>query len=271
MAGDPAGKPGATTAKVTAERFGNPALEIFNDPRNGNLSDAEIKAWYRFKAPERTGGPGDPAILARLDSGDPFLAEKIHGKGRVIACATTLDSDWNSLPARPSYLPLIQRLCVYLASSVYPPRNLQVGEQLVSFLPADMAEKMALLTLPDTRTVELPIVKKGERGVVEYPQTQHPGIYTLQPPGNPAPPPLHYVVNAERTESDLTRMTDVEIKALAKTHDLKIVRSAAEFKALDNAQRYGREVWKPVLLILLILLFAELILQQLFARRRRKV
>jgi hypothetical protein len=270
MAGDPAGKPGATTAKVTAERFGNPALEIFNDPRNGNLSDAEIKAWYRFKAPERTGGPGDPAILARLDSGDPFLAEKIHGEGRVIACATTLDSDWNSLPARPSYLPLIQRLCVYLASSVYPPRNLQVGEQLVSFLPADTAGKKALLTLPDTRTVELLIVKKGERGVVEYPQTQRPGIYTLQPPGNPAPPPLHYVVNAERTESDLTRMTEAETKALAKTHDLKIVRSAAEFKALDKAQRYGLEIWKPVLLVLLILLFAELILQQLFARGRRK-
>lgn len=277
MAGDPtakpdaSGKPSTTAAKVTAERFGNPALELFNDPRNGNLSDAEIKAWYRFKAPERTGGPDDPVILARLDSGDPFLAEKIHGEGRVIACATTLDSDWNSLPARPSYLPLIQRLCVYLASNVYPPRNLQVGEQLVSFLAADTAGKIALLTLPDTKTVELPIVKKGERGVVEYPQTQRPGLYTLQPPGNPAPPPLHYVVNAERTESDLTKMTEAEIKALAKTHDLKVVRSAAEFKALDKAQRYGREIWQPVLLILLVLLFAELILQQLFARGRRKV
>jgi hypothetical protein len=51
---------------------------------------------------------------------------------------------------------------------------------------------------------------------------------------------------------------------------LKIVRSAAEFKALDKAQRYGLEIWKPVLLVLLILLFAELILQQLFARGRRK-
>ena len=36
---------------------------------------------------------------------------------------------------------------------------------------------------------------------------------------------MHYVVNAERTESDLTKMTESEIKALAKTHDLKIVRS----------------------------------------------
>ena len=271
MAGDANAKPGAVAAKVTAERFGNPALEIFNDPRNGSLSDAEIKAWFRLKPPERTGGPDDPVILARLDNGDPFLAEKTFDRGRVIVCATTLDSDWNSLPARPSYLPLIQRLCVYLASNVYPPRNLQVGEQLVSFLAADMAGKKAVLTLPDTSTVEVPIVKKGERGVVEYALTQRPGLYTLQPPGNPAPGPLHYVVNADRSESDLTKLSESEIKTLAKTHGLQVVRSAAEFKALDKAQRYGREIWKLALLLLLALLFAELILQQLFARGRRKV
>ena len=79
------------------------------------------------------------------------------------------------------------------------------------------------------------------------------------------------MVNAERTESDLTKMTGAEIKALAKTHGLQVVRSAAEFKALDKAQRYGREIWQPILLILLVLLFAELILQQHFARGRRKV
>ena len=266
MAGDL--KEGAAKpASVASQRFENPALEIFNNPQNGNLSDAAIKAWFRLKPPERTGGPDDPVVLARLDGGDPFLVEKTFGEGRVIACSTTLDSDWNNLPARPSYLPLVQRLCVYLASNVYPPRNLQVGEQLVSFLPAAAAGKKAALTLPDASTVEVPVIKKGERGVVEYPKTQRPGLYTLQPAGGL---PVHYVVNADRAESDLTRLTDVEIKTLARTHGLQVVHSAAEFKALDKAQRYGKEIWKWALLILLGLLFAELILQQKFARGRVK-
>jgi len=260
-------KEGAPATGLASQRFENPALEIFNDPRNGNLSDLAIKAWFRLKPPERTGGPDDPLVLARLASGDPFLAEKPFGKGRVIACATAIDSDWSNLPARPAYVPLLQRLCVYLASNVYPPRNLQVGEQLVAFVPVEGAGKKAVLTLPDTSTVELEIVKKGIRGVVEYPQTRRPGLYNLLPPGGS---PVHYVVNAERSESDLDRLTATEINDLAKTHGLQVVRGAAEFKALDRAQRYGHEIWKWALLLLLGLLFVELILQQNFARGSTK-
>ncbi|MCX6878171.1 MAG: BatA domain-containing protein [Verrucomicrobia bacterium] len=254
---------GAPTMGVVSQRFDHPALEMFNDPRNGSLSDLALKAWFRLQPPERTGNPADPLVMARLDCGDPFLAEKPLGQGRVIACATALDSDWSNLPARPSYLPLLQRLCVSLASNVYPPRNLRVGEPLVGFLPAATAGTKALLTLPDTSTVEVPVVNQGTRGVVEYPQTRRPGLYTLLPAAGEAP--VHFVVNADRAESDPERLTDAEIHALAKAHGLQLVGSAAEFKALDKVQRYGRELWQWALLVLLGLLFGELLLQQKFA------
>ncbi|MDA0765823.1 MAG: BatA domain-containing protein [Verrucomicrobia bacterium] len=259
---------GAPAMGIASQRFDHPALGIFNDPANGNLSDVAIKSWFRLKQPEQNTGPGDAVILARLDSGDPFLVEKSSGEGRVIACATALDSDWSNFPARPSYLPFVQRLCVYLASNIYPPRNLQVGEQLVGFLPAESAGGIAQLTLPDASTVELAVVGKGERGVVEYAQTRSPGLYTLQTPGGGAP--IHFVVNADRGESDLAKLTDSEIEALAEAHGLQLVRSGAEFKALDKVRRYGHELWKWLLLALLGLLFVELFLQQKFARGRSK-
>lgn len=267
MAGD-LKEGGKTVSVVSSDRFANPALEIFNDPKNGNLSDVAIKAWMKMKPAERSGGPDDPVVLARLDSGDPFLAEKTYGEGRVIACATSLDSDWSNFPARPSYLPFVQRLCVYLASNVYPPRNLRVGETLVSFLPADAAGKAASITLPDTSVVPVKVVKKGERGVIEYAKTQRPGLYKVQLAGGSV---VDYVVNADRAESNLAKLTPEEIKALAKANGLQVVKSAEEFKARDKAQRVGLEIWKWALLILLGLLFAELILQQKFARGRSKV
>ncbi len=256
-------KEGAPTMGVLSQRFEHPALEMFNDPRNGSLAELALKSWFQLKPPATTGHPTDPLVMARLANGEPFLAEKPFGKGRVIACATALDSSWSNLPTRPVYVPLVQRLCVSLASNVYPPRNLRVGEPLVAFLPADAAGKTAKLTLPDTSTVDVPVVSQGARGVVEYKLTQRPGLYTLLPTDGP---PVHFAINADRAESDLERLSPSEIQAMAKSHGLQLVHSAAEFKALENVQRYGHELWRWTLLGLLALLFAELLLQQKFAR-----
>lgn len=260
-------KDGAPTMSVSSQRFDNAALELFNDPRNGSLSEGAIKVWFKMRAPEKTGGPQDPVILARLDNGDPFLAEKTFGKGQVIVCATAVDADWSNLPARPSYLPLVQRLCVYLASNVYPPRNLDIGQNLVSFLPPDNAGRKAILTGPDGVPIDVPVVKKDERGVAEFGPVRVPGLYTLVPPGGA---PLHYVFNADRRESDLARLSEAEVNDLAKTHGIPVVRSGAEFRALEHTQRYGTELWKWLLWALLALIFLELILQQRFARARGK-
>jgi hypothetical protein len=258
----------ARSVSVMGQRFENPALELFNDPRNGSLSEAAIKVWYRMRPPEKSGGPLDPVVLARLDTGDPFLAEKVFGEGRVIACATAADADWSNLPARPSYLPLVQRLAVYLASNVYPPRNLEIGQNLVSFLPAATAGRKAIVHGPDGVPMDVPVTKRGERGVVEFGPVRVPGLYTVTPPGEA---PIHYVFNADRKESDLVKLTEAEINDLGRANNIPVVRSAAEYKALEAQQRFGSELWKWVLLGLLIFLFLELLLQQWFARSRGKV
>jgi hypothetical protein len=258
-------KEGAPSIGIVAQRFDHPSLDLFNDPRNGTVSDASIRMWYRLKEPT-VASANAPTIVARLTSGDPFLAEKQFGDGRVIECAIPCDADWSNLPMRPFYLPLMQRLSIYLASNVYPPRNLDVGKPLVAFLPLADAGKKASLILPDGTTREVPVVKKGERGVVEYPRTQKPGLYTLN---SPSGVPTHIVVNTSRQESDLQELTDNEITDFAKAHGVAVVRSGAEYKQLDRNRRYGTEFWRPLLFLLLALLFAELLLQQRFSRIRR--
>jgi hypothetical protein len=261
-------KEGVAGVGVASQRFENPALELFNDPRNGSMTEAAIKVWFKMRAPASAGGPLDPVVLARLESGDPFLAEKAFGQGRVISCATAADADWSNLPARPFYLPLVQRLCVYLASTVYPPRNLEVGQQLVSFLPATAVGKKAILTGPDGAPQEVPVVKKGEQGVIEFGPVFLPGLYTLTVPGGE---PLHYVFNADRKESDLARLAETEIADIAKAHEIPVVRSAEDYRQVERAQRFGEELWKWALLGLLLFIFMELLLEQKFARSRGKI
>ena len=81
-----------------------------------------IKFWYEVRPRQ------DPNIstLARLENGDPFLLEQKYGAGRLIEAVVPCDSDWSNLPTRPFYVPLMQRLTIYLASKVYPPRNVDV-------------------------------------------------------------------------------------------------------------------------------------------------
>lgn len=262
LGGDP--RDGAPSAGIVAQRFDHPALDLFNDPRNGTVSDAAIKLWQRLKEPAASASA--PTVMARLTSGDPFLAEKPFGDGRVIQCAAPCDGDWSNLPMRPFYLPLMQRLAIYLASTVFPPRNLEVGKPLVAFLPPADAGKNATLALPDGSTRELAVVKKGARGVIEYAQTQQPGLYTLNARGGAA---THFVVNTSRRESDLQKLTPAELADFARTHQVALVRSGAEYQQLDRTRRFGSEFWRPLLWLLLALLFAELFLQQRFARVRR--
>src|SRR5439155_25201690 len=77
-------KEGSPSVGIVSQRFEHPALDIFNDPRNGTLGEAAIKLWFRMKEQANAAGAQPSTTLARLDSGDPFLVEKQYGEGRVI-------------------------------------------------------------------------------------------------------------------------------------------------------------------------------------------
>ena len=105
--------------KVVASYFEHPALSLFNDRRNGNLADADLWRWHRLDESDPSSFR-DTTILARMETGDAFLAEKKVGKGVVVQMATAADGDWSNMPIRSCYLPLAQQITTYLADQVTP-------------------------------------------------------------------------------------------------------------------------------------------------------
>ncbi len=250
-------------AQVVAEHYEDPALALFNDPGNGSLAGIRVHSRYRLRADAAT---TTTTTLARLDSGEPFLIEHGYGQGHVIQCCTACDADWSNLPMRPCYLPLMQQLVTHLASTVYPPRNLDVGDKLAAVLRPELAGQTVTLTDPQGRQHQLQAVATGHHSLAEYADTHRPGLYVLQTPDGRM---THFVVNASRRESDLKVLDDEQFKALAAEMNCRAVSSAAEYLQLDKQRRFGREVWKPLLTAVLVLLLAELLLQQRFAGVRR--
>src|SRR5205814_10620081 len=141
-----------------------------------------------------------------------------------------------------------------------------VGKPLVAFLPVADAGKKALLTDPEGKSTEVAVSNRGTRGVVEFAQTQRPGLYVLDAPGGAK---IHFVVNVDRKESDLRQLGDGELQAVAKSVGANVVHSWSEYRQLDQQRRYGQEVWQILLFAVLAFIFLEMLLEQFFASRVR--
>lgn len=252
-----------TSAGIAVHHYEHPALEFFNDPQNGSLAYCRVRRWYPLASAGRPAEATD--VLAQLDNGDPFLVEKSFGAGRVILCATAGDADWSNLPLRPSYLPLMQRLVTYLASKVHPPRNLQIGESLAAFLPLAQVGQSCTLTDPDGQISRLTIRQSGAQGLIEYDQTTRPGLYLLESPDGQR---IHYVVETDPAESDLTLLGDKAFAAMARQMNAQPLGTVAEYLALNEQRRLGQPLWQVLLAGVLGLLLLEMLLQQWFSRAR---
>ena len=248
--------------RIMVQRFDNLALEIFSNPRNGDLASAEIRQWHRTLE-----NPDDELVrpLARLEMGDAFILEKKYGNGRVIFCATACDDAWSTLPLRPFFVPFTQRLCTYLASSVMPPRNLAVGEKASAHFPVSFAGREVAVLDTEGKKHTVRIESRGGRGVATFDDTARPGLYEMKgPEGNL----VHFVVNTLRSESDLRQLGPEERREMADSMGADLVTSMEEYRELDHSRRFGQEIWKPLLAFVLFLLLFELWFERRMARQR---
>ncbi len=261
------------STRIVAQHFEHPAMQIFNDRRNGNLGDAQISMWQKL-VPANPDIPPDspdaPVTLAILESGDPLIVEKTIGDGVVLQFAIPLDASWTNLPARPAYLPLVQQLTTYLASRNANPRNLTAGQPIVAqFDPALVG---ATFTLRDPEGHEMPIkaISKGPASIVQFNETDKEGLYTLD--NEEIKDPIHFATSSPRAESNLKLLTKDELQQYADKLSAKLIyeestdKTLKEYANLENQRKHGREMWKVLMLCVLGFMIGELCLQQYFGR-----
>ncbi len=102
---------------------------------------------------------------------------------------------------------------------------------------------------------------------MEFGDTSEPGIYQLADPEGDA---QYFAVNLDRRESDIRTLGEDEMKALAIEMEANLVSDWDGYTSLDKVRRTGIEFWRPLLYIVLALVFGELFYQQWLGRRRLK-
>lgn len=259
-------------SKIANTYFEHPALSLFNDPRNGSLSEARIKKWIELDESRARNDPG-VTVVARLENGDPLLMEKKWGKGVVMFLTTSIDTDWNNLPARPSYLPFVQQISTYLSEKVLPPKTVSAGFPLTHYLSEGKAEVKYHLMIPNGSKRKLIPRKRKDRYVLEFTDTRLPGTYYLSEESQVI---SKFVVLASRAESNLNKVEKEQIMEASAGISEKLTlidgrdgKAWNTYQSIDQLRKFGRETWKILLAVVLGLIVMEMVLLRRFGRMVR--
>lgn len=231
------------------------------------LGEADLFA-YRVLAP----APG-ASVLARLDTGDPWIVARPQGEGRVLLLAAAVDAGAGTLPVNPDFVPLVHEWTLHLAAG-REPRVLPPGEPLVFDLdpPPDGEVKTLALQTPTGATVNLPVTRSAGSAQVRYDAPTEPGVYRLSLPGSGGDAPTYdyATVAADPREFDLAPLDPTEAGALAQGWPLAFESAPGRLTAhLDTPQGQGRhEVWRPLILAALAGLCVEIYLTRRLAAGR---
>jgi len=184
----------------------HPVFSVF-PPRAPELRGARFRRFFLLGP--RAGEDDRKKILAQLSSGAPLLVEGKKGAGRILLYTSTLDRDWNDLPIHPGYLPLVQQSARYLARA--PLREPEPPGLVGRVRELDLVEGDQRLEIvrPSGKKVTVDATRLAGRRYA-FAGALEPGIYHVlvagQTGGLRARPQLHFAVNVDTAESDLSKL-----------------------------------------------------------------
>ncbi|MFB0527016.1 MAG: BatA domain-containing protein [bacterium] len=248
---------------IDFQDFTHPILQVFAGGKEGDLTGTRFYQYFATQAK-----PWAKVILGLAD-GLPLL---IEGKlpypkaGKILLFASTLDRDWNNLPAKPVFLPLIQQIVRYLALSTLreePRGTFLVGEEMRYGLGRgeELPPSVEIIDPRGKKFSVIPVQKRDFSGI-EFGPVEIPGIYRLSYIANGRwnNKYLSVNLNIESNESNMTKMGTKEIKRLFLTTPIKIIEDLTNLEKEILQLLYGKEISKNLIFLLVGFLFLEVFL-----------
>ncbi len=241
--------------KIAKVKVSHPALGGLADSvLKASLTSARVHGFHRASAPPRS-------TLISLANGDPLLMEKKVGPGKVLLLTTAADLDWNDLPFKTIYLPLMQSLTLYLAGGRggFVDTGVTAGTTKILSLPPSYVGKSMRIARPDRKEREVTFVAAGEKASASFRENDLAGIYRIlqlgaridQPGKDPPLSPI-YAVNPPFLESRLQEVTLEELQAKLQPMNLELI-------TLDSLEKGGTkmDLSFPLLLAAILTLASE--------------
>ena len=211
-------------------------------------------------------------IVARFTGGQPAIAERLAGRGRVLVFAATADRSWGDLPLRPAFLMLARRAVQHVAEGHRLPHTIQVNDPLIELVGIKAAGAQVTVRDPRSgvRTLAAVPTPAGDLARIDYADTRYSGFYLLSRAGTApagdngaetgAGVATTYAANPPRAESNLDALDEAGVRALYPTLDFTWLDGRGEVAAAIDGKRVGREIWPLLFFFACCCLIAESLL-----------
>lgn len=195
----------------------------------------------------------DDQVIIPFSNGKPFLMERRFGSGNVLLYSISLDPASSNFIYSGIFAPILLRSIGYVISNSddnQPSWETGVSHKII--LPVSETDKLQMI-LPDlsiTQIIPRPILGGSE---IITSITHQPGIYTIDTGEQVI---AKFPCNIPDISYDLAR-TDIKTLSDRLGVSMVIEPSKDDIQELILANRFGRELWRPIVIIFLLLLLAE--------------
>ena len=200
----------------------------------------------------------DFLTLFTLTDGHPFLIEKRKGEGGVFLLSSGLKASWSDLPFSTIFAPLLFRSAVYLsAPSLAEEKHHIVGKSLTFMKPVgDITSNYTVETPSGERILIKPDVNR-DRMSLTVSDPKECGVYRFEQDGNLLG---LRAVNIDPRESNLGVLNEASLNEMFPAGRVHFILDESRLEKDIQRTRWGREFWREMLLLCVIVLIAESVL-----------
>lgn len=253
------GKPGSPDSftQFSKTDFQHPLLKnIFEEKTKTQIESPEIFCY--FKTLTTANGK---SIISLVDNSS-FLAEYKFGRGRVLSFSSAPVLSWNTFPLKAFFAPLMNKALLYCSVKSNQDSTLICGNEAVTDI-SNAASKQIKILSPDNTETYYDADSLVNKRYLTFINTTKAGTYKVYSGKNFI---NYFSVNHDSRESVLESETENEFENYLKQtgYEGKFLSLSADDDYLKEIyqSRFGTELWKYFLIIVLMLAIAESLLSR---------